>query len=142
VLASHPDEPDAAALRALALVRAGRIEAAREALPTVPVRDAHEYLTRIVALHELGDLPRVLAQLDGPAPLPSETHARIAAAVVAARMGDAEGARARARAEIARAPTLSRHFAERAPSPGAQPLLCLLDTFETWRALHEELMRR
>ncbi|GAB4210765.1 MAG: hypothetical protein OHK0013_31810 [Sandaracinaceae bacterium] len=138
-LAAHPDEPDVAGLRALVLVRAGRLDEARRALASAPIRDEHEYLTRLLALHELGDLEAVLAQLDGPAPKPSEVHARIAAAVIAERLGDHEGALTRAREVMAREPHLGRGVATRGPLPDTQPLLHRLGTLDTWRALLAEI---
>jgi hypothetical protein len=103
------------------------------------MRDEHEYLTRLLALHELGDLEAVLAQLDGPAPKPSESLARIAAAVIAERLGDHAGALARARGVMACEPAIGRHFAERVPTLEAQPILHRLGTFEPWRALVAEI---
>lgn len=141
-LAAHPDELDVAGLRALALLRAGRLDEARLALATTPTRDEHEYRTRLFTLHELGDLRAVLAQLDGPAPQPLETHARIAAAVIAERLGDHEGALARARVVMQREASIGRHFAQRSPSPDAQPVLHRLGTFDPWRALWAEISPR
>lgn len=138
VLGARPEEPDAAAMRALALVRAGRAAEARAALEAVPCTDEHDYLTRLFALLELGDLSAVLAQLDGPAPKAHDMHARMAAAVIAERLGDHAGALTRARAAIAYQPSVTRLFAERVPSPDAQPLLHRLETFHTWRALLAE----
>ncbi|MBX7191394.1 MAG: hypothetical protein K1X94_05025 [Sandaracinaceae bacterium] len=142
ILAAHPDEPDAAALRALVLVRLAKADPARRdetmrALAALPHQDWRDYLARAVALDELGELGMLLAQLDTPFLGPGlDTHARIAAAVVAERCGDAVGARARAAALVKAQPSIARTFAERGAGPDAQPLLHRLRTFETWRALH------